>query len=90
MSVNLDNLLNGAGFEQSGRDALLDAEDDAFRCRHLLVFVSVWPGKDSSSWRIYAYCCGAELDGFERVFNLKEPAFRREGAADMLVAYGPV
>lgn len=28
----------------------------------------------------YTYCCGTELDGFERVFDLEETAFGGEGA----------
>ena len=36
----------------------------------------------------YAYGCGAQLDGFKRVLNLKEAAFGGEGAkAAELVRY---
>ena len=29
---------------------------------------------------MYTYSCRSEFDGFERVFNLEEAAFRRESA----------
>lgn len=42
VSVYLDDLFDGAGFEEGGGDALFDAEDDAFGGGDLGYLVSVW------------------------------------------------
>lgn len=68
MAVDLDNLLDGGGLQEGGRDALLDAEDDAAA------------GCDADGG-------GSELDGFERVFDLEEATFWREGAAGVLAEF---